>query len=132
MNTSVELHDSRVTDVVREGSGLRVVHRPAYVHRSEGRPGTDAGWGFLQVVQFRFQEAMHSAMGECLGDVANCTIAVGGAEYLNLVPMPLHSTGSVKACIELASWGILTVSADGFSCSATGDPDPNFKERYDG
>ena len=132
MNTGVELHDSRVADVVREGSELRVVFRPAYVHHSDGVPGSDAGWGFLQPVEFKFRDATYSAMGECMGPVSDGTVFAGDIEYSNLVPMPLMSTGATTARIEFASGGILTVSASGFSCSALGEPDPNFKERYEG
>ncbi|WP_345065062.1 hypothetical protein [Acidovorax lacteus] len=45
--------------------------------------------------------------------------------------MPLAADGTASARIEFASGGILIVSAEGFSCAATGEPDPNFKERYE-
>jgi hypothetical protein len=132
MNTGVELHDSCVAEVVREGSELRVVFRPAYVHRSDGAPGSDPGWGFLQPVEFKFRDAVNSATGECLGVVSDGAVIVSGVEYSNIVPMPLTCEGTATARIEFASRGILTVSAGGFTCIPIGEPDPNFKERYEG
>lgn len=132
MNTGVELHESRVADIVRDGSDLRVVFRPAYVHRSDGVPGTDAGWGFLQPVEFKFQDATYSAMGECLGVVSDGAVVAGDVQYSNLVPMPLTVTGAISARVEFSSGGILTVSAASFSCGALREPDPDFKERYEG
>jgi hypothetical protein len=131
MNSGVELHDSRVTEVTRAGRDLRIVFRPAYVHRSDGIPGSDAGWGFLQPVAFTFQDATYSGVGDCLGDVSDGTVSTGDAEYSNLVPMSLNVVG-VTARIEFVSGGVLTVSAAGFSCAAIGEPDPNFRERYEG
>ncbi len=38
MNTIIEIHDSRVTDII-ESDGTVVVHfKTAYLHKSEGRP----------------------------------------------------------------------------------------------
>lgn len=132
MNKGVELHDSRVADVTCVSEELRVVFQPAYVHRSDGIPGTDSGWGFLQPVEFRFHNAAFAEVGNCRGDVSDGAVSVGDAEYCNLVPMPLAVTGATTAHFIFASGGVLTVSAGGFSCDAIGEPNPNFKERYEG
>lgn len=132
MNTGVELHDSHVTKIAHAGDELRVVFRPAHVHHSDGIPGTDSGWGFLQPVEFTFQNATFSEAGECCGAIADGVVSVGDAEYTNLVPMPLTVHGVTAAIFSFASGGILRVTANGFSCGAIGEPDPNFKERYEG
>lgn len=132
MNTAVELHDSRVADVTHAGEELRVIFRPAYVHRSDGIPGSDAGWGFLQPVEFRFRDATFAEVGDCRGDVSEGVVSAGDAEYSNLVPLPLAVHGTTTARLNFASGGVLTVSAGGFSCGAIGEADPTFKERYEG
>lgn len=132
MNTAVELHDSRVADVTRVDAEVRVVFRPAYVHRSDGIPGSDSGWGFLQPVEFKFPNATLAQVGDCRGDVADGAVSAGDAKYSNLVPMPLAVNGATTARFSFASGGVLTVSAGGFSCGALGEPDPNFRERYEG
>lgn len=131
MNTGVELHDSRVADVTCAGEELRVIFRPAYVHRSDGIPGTDSGWGFLQPVEFRFRNATFTEVGDCRGDVSDGAVSADDAEYPNLVPMPLTVNGVITASFSFTSGGILTVSAGGFACDAIGDPDPTFRERYE-
>jgi hypothetical protein len=132
MNVGVELHDSQVAEITRSGQDLRVVLRPAYVHPSNGVPGTDAGWGYLQPVQFTFRAATCSEMGECRGSVCDGEVAAGVVRYLNLVPLPMATSGEITARLEFASGGVLTVSAEGFSSEALGEPDPNFRERYEG
>jgi hypothetical protein len=132
MNSGVELHDSRVDEITRSDSNLRVVFRPAYVHRSEGVPGSDAGWGYLQPVQFTFRGATCSEMGECRGAVSDGEVSAGAERYSNLVPLPMETSGEVNARLEFVSGGVLMVSAEGFSSEALGEPDPNFRERYEG
>jgi hypothetical protein len=132
MNSGVELHDSRVDDISRSGSDLRVVFRPAYVHQSDGAPGTDPGWGYLQPVQFIFRDATCSEMGECRGSVSDGEVSAGAARYSNLVPLPLAASGEVTARLEFSSGGVLSVFAEGFLSEALGEPDPNFRERYEG
>ena len=132
MNTAVEFHDSRVADVTTEAQELRVAFRPAYVHESDGVPGTDPGWGYLQSVEFIFSEATVSEDGECRGPVTDGTVRTSTAEYANLVPLPLSASGNITAELVFTTGGVLKVSACAFSCSAKGERDTNFRERYEG
>jgi hypothetical protein len=132
MNSGVELHDLEVTDVTCVGADVRVVFRPAYVHRSDGTPGSDAGWGYLEPVEFIFRGGSCTEIGDCRGPVADGAVSADDRTYSNLVPLPLEVTGAITAHFEFASGGVLTVSAMRFSCSAIGEPDPNFRERYEG
>jgi hypothetical protein len=132
MNSGVELHDSRVAEIQRSGEDLRVVFRPAYVHRSDGIPGRDSGWGYLQPVEFTFRGATYAEMGECTGSVAHGEVLAGDLTHSNLVPLPVAYSGETTARLEFASGGVLTVTAEGFSSEAIGEVDPNFRERYEG
>lgn len=132
MNSGVELHDSRVGEIRRTGADLQIVFRPAYVHRSDGIPGRDSGWGYLQSVEFTFRDATHAEMGECTGSVADGEVSAGDLRYSNLVPLPAAFAGDISARLEFASGGVLTVTAQGFSSAPLGEVDPNFRERYEG
>ena len=83
-------------------------------------------------MEFRFRDAIYSEMGECLGAVSDGVVVAADLEYANLVPLPLSAEGPSTARIEFTSGGVLTVTAGAFSCSALGEPDPNFRERYEG
>jgi hypothetical protein len=132
MNTGVELHDSSVADVACADRQLRVVFQPAYVHQSDGIPGNDSGWAYLQPVEFVFSEAVFSEKGECRGAVSDGFVRSAEAEHLNLVPMPLDLSGSISAELQFVSGGILKVFARAFACTALGEPDPGFRERFEG
>jgi hypothetical protein len=47
MNTNIELHDSVVANIATLEGAAIVSFQPAYLHKSEGRPGFDAGSGWL-------------------------------------------------------------------------------------
>ncbi len=132
MNTGVELHDSRVAELTSVAQELRVAFRPAYVHESDGIPGTDSGWGYLQSVEFIFSDATFSEDGECRGTVSDGTVRTSTVEYANLVPLPLSASGKVTAELVFTTGGVLKVSARAFSCHAIGERDSNFRERYEG
>ena len=132
MNSSVELHDSRVAEIARSGSDLHIVFRPAYVHRADGVAGSDPGRGYLQPVEFVFRGATCSEIGECRGPVLDGEVSANGVQYLNLVPLSAAIAGDITARLEFSSGGALTVSASSFSCEPIGEVDPSFRERYDG
>ncbi len=48
MNTAIELHDSELSAITHDGSTVVLSFSPAYLHRSVGRPGYDAGVGWWQ------------------------------------------------------------------------------------
>jgi hypothetical protein len=68
MNAALEFHDSEVSSVECTGSTLCVRFAAAYVHQSEGRPGADAGAGYVQSVELLFHEAQWSGNAQlCFG-----------------------------------------------------------------
>ncbi len=128
----MELHDSRVAQVTAVAQELRVAFRPAYVHESDGIPGTDAGWGYLQSVEFIFSEASFSEDGECRGAVADGIVRTSTVDYANLVPLPLSASGKIVAEFLFTTGGVLKVSSLAFSRRAIGERDSSFRERYEG
>jgi hypothetical protein len=130
--SGIELHDSEVGAITPDGQDLRVVFRPAYVHRSDGKPGIDSGWGYLQPVEFTFRDATYAEDGHCKGTVSHGSLTCAGAEFRNLVPMPLSLDNPVSVELVFVSGGVLSVQAASFSCLAMGEVDPSFRERYEG
>ena len=120
MNAALELHDSEVAEVKVGRDTLRIVFDPAYVHRSSGRPGIDAGDGFLQPAQLIFSEASWSGLpAECRGTVSDGSLLVD-EKSLGLVPCPLQVSGEIAARIEFTSGKVLTVEAKGLACELLG------------
>ena len=103
------------------GDALHVIFESAYVHRSAGQPGIDAGSGYAQPVEMVFSEAEYSeSEGPCTGAVSDGVIATEGARFENVVPLPFSALGHVSATIAFVSGGLLKVTGTGVSCVATG------------
>lgn len=103
------------------GGALHVVFESAYVHRSSGQPGIDAGSGYAQPAEMVFSEAQYSeADGPCTGAVSDGVISTEGAKFENVVPLPFSALGHVSATITFVSGGVLKVTGRGVSCVATG------------
>lgn len=96
MNEAIELHDSTLAAVRRDGAAISVLLEPAYVHRSEARPAFGAGSGWLQPSELRFAEATvegeppHSACW-----ISDGSLDLDGERFENLVPTPLEHSGRV-------------------------------------
>ena len=130
MNASLELHDSKVKLAEGASGTFRLVFSAAYVHRSEGRPGVDAGAGYIQPAELVFSEASWSEPSvACLGDLSDGWVSVNG-EKLSLVPLPFSASGQVSAEFVFVSGAVLSVSASSIACSPTGEP--RFVENYAG
>lgn len=88
VKSALELHDSRIGQVAL-ADGVATVHfSHAYIHKSAGTPGKDAGTGWSQEVQLVLSEA------ECVGalpsvpnTIADGYLEVGGIRH-ELIPLP--------------------------------------------
>lgn len=131
MNSAIELHDSEVSSVKRDGPTVRIAFEPAYVHRSVGRPGIDAGEGYLQAADLVLAGvASLEEEGQCIGTLSDGSIAVGRQEFANVLPLPLDFTGAVSATFVFASGGVLAIRATGVTCVLSGSA--RYVEAYEG
>ena len=58
MNRDIELHDSVIEDVIREGEDLLVTFSHAVVHETLGTPGVDSGICVSQVATLRIRDGI--------------------------------------------------------------------------
>ena len=131
MNVALEFHDSEVAGVRAVAETVRLELRPAYIHRSSGTPGRDAGEVFLQPAEVVFSSAVHSeAEGPCIGALSDGIITVNGKPFSNMVPVPFRESGDVVASFTFVSGGVLSISGSAVSCVTSGDG--KFLEKYDG
>ena len=130
MNSAVELHDSEVNEIRLSGRGLHLTFPNAYVHKSNARPGIDAGDGYLQPVEMIFSEAQYTeSNGLCSGVISEGTVSIGDEKFENMIPLPFDAKGNVSASISYASGGVLTIMASALSCTASGEA--RFVETFD-
>jgi len=117
MNEALEFHDSDVQSVEAEGGCLTLRFSAAYIHRSAGQPGVDAGEGYLQAAQVLFRNAdFVGNLSECVGTLYDGSIVVSG-QPLGLVPVPFISPGPVRAEFLFNNGSSLRIEAASVSCS---------------
>ena len=101
-NVAVEIHDSTLERIEHDGDDLVAVFS-AYVHRSAGRPGIDAGSGWSQELHLRFRRGLPSGNVEAVPmELLDGDLDVSGERFSNVIPIPLSCTGPVS--IELRGW----------------------------
>lgn len=91
MNSAIELHDSECLKVEIGDDGTGWVLLDAYVHRSEARPGWDAGEGGIQRVRLTFQNmAVDGLIGNLPAYIYEGSLTTGDAVLDNLIELPAN------------------------------------------
>ena len=103
---SIELHDSRLSAIERDGEAVRICLTPAYIHRD--------GKGWTQDVKIVVNGA--TVEGEVAGLPATlddgCMQTPLGP-YHNLLNIPFAVNGPIKVELELMSGEIITIKGNG-------------------
>ena len=120
-NRAMEIHDSTFDGVEPDGTNLVLHFSSAYIHESEGKPGVDAGSGWVQQLRLHISQASQS--GQILDLPCNLwdgSIRLGGEELENTVPIPLDYRGRVEVTLEQTSK--LTITGTGLRVELCGEP----------
>jgi len=119
LREAIELHDSKVTAIVAAGLSARVVVQ-AYLHRSEGEPGTSPGSGWIQEAELRLEDAQVRHPAPPALDVLDGFVEVAGRRYANLVPLPFDVVGPVRVLLD-GPQGVFEASATAAQFALVGD-----------
>jgi hypothetical protein len=123
MNTIIELHDSVVAEVATQGSAVDVHFRPAYIHKSEGRPGFDAGTGWVQDAVLIFQEAVAAGEAPDLPcEILTGELTVGGQRHDNHIPVPLVAEADTELRLVFDSMHTVKVRGGSVRLMWFGEP----------
>lgn len=127
-NAALEFHDSQVAQIMPTDSDLIVHFSAGYVHRSDGRPGIDAGAGYVAPIFIRLVSARWVGdLGLCIGMLWDGCISEGESK-MSLIPLPYRRVGDISAHFQFANGEELTVAASAIECSLTGEE--TFVESY--
>jgi hypothetical protein len=122
MNSALELHDSIIHQVTVFEDQLHLEFSSAYIHNSTGRPGIDAGLGYVQEAKITFTRAIFSGLStDFSGSLFDGFIRVNLEEF-SLIPMTLNASGRIYAEFVFSSGATLKVTAKSVTCSGLGEP----------
>lgn len=103
MNAAIELHDSECLEIEVGNEGNGFVLLDAYVHRSEGRPGWEAGEGGMQRVRFLFENMrIDGAVGSLPAYIYEGSLESGNAVFDNLIEIPASYAGTAHFKIMIS------------------------------
>ena len=123
MNIIIELHDSKIAEIVSRHGTVIVHFLPAYLHKSEGRPGFDAGTGWVQDARLVFEDASISGdLPELPCGVMDGELLVGAERHDNSIPVPFEVTASSKLRIVFNSIHTVTVTGQSVRVELFGEP----------
>ena len=123
MNQAIEPHDSTLAALSAEGEAVVLSLQLAYLHRSVGLPGSDAGTGWLQPATLTVEAAtLPAPLPELPVDISDARFYLGPErEPFYLLPAPSSFAGPVELALELASGEIITVVGDGLIVALQGE-----------
>lgn len=97
MNVAIEIHDSRVAEIAKRGSMVVVHFEFAYLHKSKGRPGVDAGTGWVQEARMTFADAEVSGdFPDWPCNLMDGELIVGSEHHRNRIPVPFDSATATE------------------------------------
>ncbi|MDB6033500.1 MAG: hypothetical protein JWM16_3838 [Verrucomicrobiales bacterium] len=123
LNTLIELHDSKVAEIDESNGTIVLRFLPAYLHKSEGRPGLDPGTGWVQDAQLVFTEGI--ASGDFPGlpcDVMDGELIVGTECHDNIIPVPLAVTAHTELRLVFGSKHTITITGRSIRLEFLGEP----------
>lgn len=119
---AIELHDSTLAAMRREGDALVLALRPAYVHRD------GAGWS--QEVDLHLSGAIEATVrAELPSRIWGGTLETPYGVAEGLLRLPLDASGPVRLVCELVTGARIDVSATAIRIALLGEP--RFVERVD-
>jgi hypothetical protein len=123
VNTIIELHDSTVAEIVKQGDMVSVHFLPAYLHKSESRPGIDSGTGWIQGARLIFTNAFISGvMPEFPSNIIDGDLSICTEPHNNEIPVPLDATGPVVLHLTFDSIHKVTIEGSDVRLELLGEP----------
>lgn len=87
----IELHDSTVGSIVKEGSLISVKFSPAVVHKSVGRPGVDDGTSEIQNATLVFEAGrIEGVIGDLPAEILDGELHTSSRSFPNAIFLPCH------------------------------------------
>ena len=122
MKEYIELHDSELASISFNDGSTIVSLQPAYIHRCEGRPGIDAGTGWLQNATLTFDGSSPFLYPAHLPEtVSDGSLRIDSAIYPNVIPANGLFGRAIELSILLTSAGTFTVCGQRLSIELHGE-----------
>ena len=132
MNSAIELHDSQLASIVETTALVRILLRPAYIHKSVGVPGVHPGTGWTQYVDIVIRGAsMEGRLDKYPATIADGILRIDGRNFTNCLPLQLNRIANVTLQLKIM-WARSAVVVRGSSISSYLFGEPKYVEEFSG
>lgn len=102
-NKCIELHDSTLLTVKTKFNEITLCFFPAYIHESEGKPGIDNGYGWIQDIEIIIENPSFekSVLGSLPATISEGVVRIDSTTYDNLVPVNILNGGKQEFEIDV-------------------------------
>lgn len=123
MNTAIEIHDSKVTEITNRCGTVIVHFQPAYLHRSEGRPGFDPGTGWVHEARLIFSGAtIEGDFPNWPCDLIDGELFFGIERHRNSNPVPFETEILTELRLVCAVNHTITITGQAARLELLGEP----------
>ena len=123
MNEAIELHDSELAAVTFSSGSAVLSLSSAYIHRSTGRPGLDAGSGWSQRATLTFGDTIPiPSLPQLPATISDGFLRIGSTLHSNVIPASGSFEDSIELSIVLTTAEPLTIRAQRVSIQLHGEP----------
>jgi len=119
-NRAIEFHDSEFR-AMRLDARLVRVRLSAYVHASKGKPGRDAGTGWIQECELLIHAPRIEGFLPAGTILADGSLCIDERLYDGLVPIPFEASGAIQLQFQ-GEAGSLKIMGNRMSLIALGEP----------
>ncbi|MCP3873034.1 MAG: hypothetical protein GY699_07760 [Desulfobacteraceae bacterium] len=123
MNKALEIHDSTLSEIKKEGLSITLCLGKAVMHHSTGEPGLDRGTCWIQKIEIRLKNPQIISEPD---DIPNQLdfgyFVVNETKYTNVIKTPLHESVDTEVFFETFYGKELHVKAKGIEIIEIGEP----------
>ena len=121
-NQATELHDSTLGSLEQLDGAVVLQLRPAYIHTSDGKPGSDPGKGLVQDADLIVNKPMHVQQ---IDDrdilISHGSIRTSTEVHDNILPLPFVLNEQCAIHLSLADGQELTINGDAVHIALRGE-----------
>lgn len=110
MHSALELSDSHVSFIDFWDGNATIFFSHAYIHKSRGRPGREAGSGFSQQAELvMFDVTVFGSLPSLPNNISEGSLEVGGIKH-ELIPLPFKRKVAAVLSLEFVDGSVVAIA----------------------
>lgn len=122
MNIALEIHDSTLDEIKKDGTSAIMRLSEAIIHRSERKPGIDKGTCWVQSIEIKFEKVrLLKEPDDIPNQLDYGYFEINGQKHTNVINIPFKASGNIEAMFEIFSGNELEIVANKIEITEVGE-----------